>query len=520
MAGSTPTPAHLCHPPRVPNQLFSLLTTWEAARERPAYRLGGFLAGLALTAAVLALPRPEGLSAPAHGAAAVTLLMGFWWLGGVLPMAVTAMVPLIAFPALGVLPIADAAAPYADPLIFLMMGGFVLAHAMEEVGLHRRLTALLLRPAVVRVSARRVALALMIATAAVSAFVSNTATMVMMLPLALSLVEKVEGDSRTRAAFVLSTAYACSIGGVATIVGTAPNAVFVKLAQTIAGREVRFIDWMGVGVPFVVLAIPVAWLIVNTLVFRVRAGRPLPPVTMPAAGPGERAVLLVIVCCFAAWLTRSPVDLGLFEIPGWGGHLPMKVDDGFVAISAAMLLFLLPRGDVRADAGGFDDDGAEGRFLLSWRRTARVMPWSVLLLLGGGFAMAEGIQQTGLGAWLAQYAGGLAGMPPLLAVFCICVGVSFLSAFTSNTATTQMALPLLGAAAQTAGIDPILWMVPATIAASCDFTLAVGTPPNAIAAEAGGVSQADMAAAGLFLNVACAGIATFVAVVFGGWVFA
>jgi sodium-dependent dicarboxylate transporter 2/3/5 len=487
----------------------AVMERWEAAQRRAGYRLGGVVIGLAVGAVLLALPLPAGLEPAGARAGVVSLVMAGWWLAGVLPMAVTALVPLVAFPALGVLPTREIAAPYADPLIFLMLGGFVLGFAMEEVGLHRRLVAWLLAPAWVRARPTRVVGALMTATAAISGFVSNTGTMLMMLPLALALAGQVSRSARVRSAFTLSLAYACSIGGVATLVGTAPNAVFAGLARSTVGREIRFVDWMAVGVPFVVLALPIAWFVVNRLTLRLpdEPDRPLEAPARPAWSPGERPVLGVIAACFALWVLRSPMDLGFVAVPGWGGLLPAKVDDGFVAVGAALALFLIP---------GQSDEGA---FLLSWRKAARVMPWGVLVLLGGGFAMAEAIQRSGLTAWAAGLTSGLALLPGVVATLFICVGISFLSAFTSNTATTQVALPLLAAGAAAAGVPPLVWMLPATISASCDFTLAVGTPPNAIAAEAGGVSPGDMAMAGILLNVACAVVATGVAVTLGAAVF-
>lgn len=515
-----PRPA-LCHPARMADAtgMLAVLERWDALRARPAYRIAGVLAGILLAAAILTAEAPAGMSEAAQRTAAMTATMALWWVGGVLPMAVTALVPLVALPALGVAPTREAAAPYADPLIFLFLGGFVIAHAMEEVGLHRRLVAVLLGPAWVRVSPRRIALALMTAAAAVSSIINNTSAMLMMLPIALALSDG--AGKRVRAAFVLSTAYACSIGGVATLVGTAPNMVFAGLAAKMTGEEIRFVDWLAVGVPFVVLAIPVAWFVVNTVALPVPARSehvPAAPIRRPW-GEGERAVLAVLVACLAGWLFRSPLDLGFVQIPGWGGIVPVKIDDGFVAIVAALVLFLLPRRQARTLASGRDDDGDEGRFLLSWRRTAKATPWSALLLLGGGFAMADAIQDSGLSAWLAGGTEGLARLPAPLAVLGVCVGVSFMSAFTSNTATTQIALPLLGAGATAAGLDPLVWMIPATISASCDFTLAVGTPPNAIAAETGDVAPSDMAFAGVMLNVACACIAALVALVIAPLVF-
>ncbi|MBM4366327.1 MAG: SLC13/DASS family transporter [Deltaproteobacteria bacterium] len=485
--------------------MLRLLEAWDGLREKAAWRIGGVAAGVLIATAIVIGPTPGGLSEAGKRAGAVALVMALWWLGGVLPATVVALLPLVAFPLLGVMSTAEVAPGYADPLLFLMLGGFVLGHAMEEVGLHRRLVALLLRPAWVRARPDRVVLALMIATALVSGFVSNTGTMVMMLPLAVALAARVSNSERVRSAFTLSLAYACSIGGVATLVGTAPNAVFAGLAAK-AGHPVSFVQWMAVGVPFVVMALPVAWWVVNRFTLRL-PGAPDAPIVAPAWPEwqrGERAVLGVIVTCFALWISRSDVDLGFTKIPGWGSLLPRKVDDGFVAMAAALVLFLVP---------GRSDEGA---FLLSWKKTARALPWSVLTLLGGGFAMASGIQSSGLTDWVAGATSSLGALGDVPRTLLISVSVAFLSAFTSNTATTQVVLPLLAAGAAATGANPLAWMIPATIAASCDFTLAVGTPPNAIAAEAGGVRAADMAFAGIMLNFACAGIATAVVLGAGG----
>ena len=486
-------------------RLSAAVKRWDDARGLPGYRFGGLALGVGLAVLVVCLPRPEGLTVEAHRTAAVAALMAVWWLGGVLPMAVTALVPLVALPLLGIATPKEAAAPFAHPLIFLMLGGFLLGHGMEEVGLHKRLTALLLRPAWVRRSPRRVVLALMIAGAALSGMVSNTATMLMMLPLATSLAALCADDPRVRTGFVLALAYACSIGGVTTLVGTPPNAVLAGIASE-GGYEVAFGTWMLLGVPFAVLAVPMAWWVVT------RIGLPLPDRAaaieapeIPAWTPGEKPVLAVACVALLAWLTRRPV---------WSAWLPegAVVDDAWVAVLAGLSLFLIPR-------GGPDPHGE--RFLITFRRAEKALPWSVLLLLGGGFSLASAISGSGLTAWLASGMAGLGTLPPVLTAALICLGTTFLTELTSNTATTQICLPLLAAAASTAGVDPLLWMVPATVSASCAFMMPVATAPNAIACEAGRVSPGDMAYAGLVLNLCCAGLATVLAVVlvpvlFGG----
>lgn len=466
----------------------------EALQQRPAYRLAGVVVGAAVLAPFLVTAPPDGVTVAAWRTAGVAATMALWWVGGVFPSAVTGLVPLVAFPLLGVAPLREAAAPYADPLVFLMVGGFVLGHGMERVGLHERLLATLLRPASLRSSPRRVLLALMLAAALLSAFVSNTASCVMLLPLALLLAERT-GAPKGRAAFGLGLSFAVSIGGVATLIGTFPNAVLAKAAREL-GREVSFAEWMAVGVPFAVVALPIAWFVVSRLLLPSH-GLAVERPAVPPWRPGERAVLAVVGLALVAWVTRNPIDLGPVAVPGWSAAtgLGKHVDDAWVAMAAAAALFVLP---------------AEGRPLLAFRDLEKAMPWGVMFLLGGGFALAETIESTGLSGWLAGPVSALWALPAPLAIAVVCALVTFTSELTSNTATCQLVLPLLVAGATAAGQDPLPFMIPATIAASCGFMMPVSTPPNAIVAEGAGVPPADMALAGLALDLALIAVATAV----------
>ncbi|MEQ1569060.1 MAG: SLC13 family permease [Myxococcota bacterium] len=470
------------------------IEAWDAAQERPAYRAVGLALGLCVIAAAVATAPPAGLSVEAWRTAGVALAMAGWWIGGVAPTAVTALVPLVAFPVLKVATIEESAAPYADPLIFLMIGGSVLGHAMERVGLHERVVAGMLAPEWLRRGPRRVLLAMMVGGAVISSFVSNTASALMMLPIALLLADRCKVG---RSTFALGVAHAVSIGGVTTLIGTFPNAVFAKMATEQAGRPVGFASWLVVGVPFTVLALPVAWVLLARR--SLPAGTELveaPPV--PAWRPGERFVAAVWAVAAVAWVTRKPIDLGLATIPGWSNALGLGsgVDDAWVAMGAALVLFVAP--------------AAEGRPVVELRRFEQVMPWGVMFLLGGGFALATRIESTGLAAWMAGPAASLASLPGPVAVLVICAVVTLLSEVTSNTATTQLMLPLLLAGAKSAGVDPMAWMVPATIAASCGFMMPISTPPMAIAAEGGGVRPAEMAVAGFALDLVLVGIAAVV----------
>jgi sodium-dependent dicarboxylate transporter 2/3/5 len=296
-----------------------------------------------------------------------------------------------------------------------------------------------------------------------------------------------------------------------TLVGTPPNAI---LAKELPGMT--FASWMGIGVPFAALALPAAWLVVSrALPMPARFEHPYQPPERRAWTFPELAVTAVVVGAMALWLTRRPVDLGVVKLPGWSQLLadPAMVNDAWVAMGAAFLIFLIPGG---AHTGT--------RFVLPWGEAQRRLPWSVLLLLGGGFSLALGIEASGLTLWLAGATDGLqwltasdgpfAATPWLgagLAVLAICAAMTLLTELTSNTATTQIVLPVLAAGAAGAGVEPALWMVPATISASCAFTMPVATAPNAIASEAGGVSPGDMAFAGSLLNAVCVVIAAGVA---------
>lgn len=485
---------------------------WEAAQHRADYRWGGVVLGVVVGAALMLTPTPDGLSVEGQRAAAVAAVMALWWVGGVLPIALTALLPIVALPALGVGTLAQTTGRYFDPLNVLMFGGMVMGHAMERVGLHRRLVALLLAPQWVRTSPRRVLLAVMIATAALSCLMSNTATALMMTPLALTTAAIAVPDGRARTAFPLGIAYAASIGGVGTLIGTPPNAVLAGLAPTLIGETVTFAQWLAVGLPFVVLALPAAWWIVAAWTVRVPdvAAAPIVPPEREPWRPGERAVLAILAVALTAWVTRQPIDLGAVVLPGWGALFPGGLHDAWVGVAAALVLFLVPAGR-----------GADGRpaLLLSWREVDRAVPLSVLLLLGGGFAIAGALEDTAVTAWLARPFASLGALPAPVATLLLCAAMVFATELVSNTSATQIAVPLLAAAAIHADVAPLTWMIPATIAASCGFMMPAGTAPNAIATEVGGVSPADMAYAGVLVNVACVLLAALVALLVVPFVF-
>ncbi|MBN2497057.1 MAG: DASS family sodium-coupled anion symporter [Deltaproteobacteria bacterium] len=468
--------------------------------------------GPLLFAACLLLPTPADLSPLAWKVAAVALLMVCWWVSEAIPIPATSMLPLVAFPLLGVMKSEDVAPCYADHNIFLFMGGFLIALAMEKWGLHRRIALHTIRLFGSRrqdgwqASMPLLVLGFMCAAALLSMWVSNTATTLMMLPIATAVLggfdDHPAGD-RLATALLLGIAYAASAGGIGTLIGTPPNIVLAGDVKKLLQVEIGFGQWMLLGVPLVVLLVPMIWL------YLVRVAAPLPrgagriPVDLDAEiealGPvtrGEWTVLAVFGLCAAAWILRRPLI---------GPLLPF-VSDATIAMLAGLLLFVLPV-DVR-----------RGRFALDWPQALQ-LPWGVLLLFGGGFALAAGMEQSGLAAWLSQRLLVLAGLPVPLVVLATCLLMAGLTELTSNTATTIAMLPILAPAAKAMGIPPLTLMVPAAMAASCAFMLPAATPPNAIVFGTGRVRLAQMFRCGLALELVGAVLITLLVCTLSGWVF-
>ncbi len=454
----------------------------------------GLLLGPLLFAAMLLAPVPDGLSAAGWRAAAVGALMAAWWVTEAVPIAATALLPLPLFPLLGVAKIEAAAAPYANPLIFLFMGGFLLALAMQRWSLHRRIALNVVGR--VGTSPARLVGGFMAATALISMWVSNTATAVMMLPIGISVTELVlprEGEAGEEerafaAALMLGIAYAASIGGFATLIGTPPNALLAGFVRETYGYEVGFGQWMLVGVPLMLLVLPLTWLLLVRGVFRIRAreipgGRELIDREIAKLGPMSRPEWMVLVVFGAAAV--------LWVVHPFLRWVPEGVlSDAGIGMGAALLLFVLPSGRGR---GGFVLDG--GVF-------AR-LPWEVLLLFGGGLSLADALTQTGVAKWIGAGLQGVAALPLPVVVAVVCAVIVLLSEVASNTAVAAALLPVVGSLALGIGENPLLLVIPAALAASCGFMLPVATPPNAIAYGTGHVSVPQMARAGAWLDVLC-----------------
>ncbi len=474
----------------------------------------GLILGLVLFLVILFLPKPFGLDQNAQRAGAVALLMAVWWISEAVSLYVTALLPLLLFPFLSVLPIREAAARYAEPTIFLFMGGFFLAMAMQRWGLHRRMALHIIR--LVGAGPRRLLLGFMIATAFISMWVSNTATTMMLFPIGLAVISQLDPLSITKRAkreagfgttLMLGIAYAASIGGVATITGTPPNAIFVGQAELLFPHleAVGFLQWMLVGVPFVLLFLPLAWAYL-AFIFMKQPDVTAEPTQLHqelrqlgAMSRGERGVLGVFLLAVFGWVFRVDLHLGPLTIPGWATILNLGdwVSDATVALAAALLLFIIPT-NMRT-----------GEFLLTWDWAKRI-PWGVLILFGGGFCLAEGFQQTGLAEWLAGGLTELSHVPLPVLIFTLALSVTLLSEIGSNTALAAMMMPIVGAAATAMNVHPFLLMIPATMAASAGFMLPVATPPNAIVFGSGYLTISQMAKAGFVLDLLGAAIITLV----------
>ena len=449
----------------------------EEGRLAPRKTLALLVAGPALAAvARLALP-VFGLSVPASWCAAVTLLCALWWVTEPIPIPATSIIPFALFPLVGVLDHQQVATAYGHTLILLLLGGFILSMAMEKSGAHRRLALGMVR-AVGGVGGRRLVLGFMVASAALSMWISNTATVLMLLPVALAVLEQSD-DRRLDLPLLLGLAYAASVGGIGTPVGTPPNVILMGVYNEQTGLEITFPQWMKIGVPVVLVLLPLVWWWVTRSLGPSNERLVLPP---PGPWrPAERRVLTVFGLTALAWVTRSE------PLGGWTGLVGATgVGDSTVALTAVVVMFVVPDG--------------EGARLLDWE-TARKIPWGLLLLFGGGIALARAFGASGLSQALGTLLSALATWPVALMLLVICLAVTFLTEVTSNTATTSLLMPVLAAAALAAHVDPRLLMVPAAISASCAFMLPVATAPNAIVFGTDRVTTRQMAREGFVLNL-------------------
>ena len=459
----------------------------------------GLLLGPAVCITMLLGPVPADMPPSALKVAAVACLMAIWWISEAAPVAATALLPIVLFPLLGVMPTAETTTAYGNHLIFLFMGGFLIAVTMQKWNLHRRIAMHTIQA--IGVSSNRIVLGFMLATALLSMWISNTATAMMMLPIATAVINEVDqlrsageggsqGSSEIKSNFgiclMLGIAYSASIGGVATLIGTPPNAILAGMAEQIYGLKISFAGWLAFGLPLSVTMFLITWYYLTRLAY------PLNQQNVPGIGKvisaellrlgpvsrQERWVLVVFLLVASGWILR-----GLINVPALS-----MVSDASIAMAGALLLFIIPA------------DIAKREFLLDWK-TAASIPWDIIILFGGGFALAQGFIESGLSLWIAGQMATLEGTSLITLIGVATLIVIFLTEITSNTATATIMIPVLGALSVAMGLHPYSLMVPAAVAASFAFMLPVATPPNAIIFSSRTVTIPQMAKAGFWLNI-------------------
>jgi sodium-dependent dicarboxylate transporter 2/3/5 len=452
----------------------------------------GLLVGPLLAILMLLGVPPEGMTLAAWRTAAVGILMAIWWVTEAIPIPATALLPLVLFPVLGIASPTAAAAPFANPVIYLFLGGFIIALALEHCGLHRRLAIGILRVAGTRPGP--LIFGFMLATAFVSMWVSNTATVVMMLPMATAVIAlaSVPEQATTPAhadafptALLLGIAYAANIGGLGTLIGTPPNALLAGFLDASYGIQIGFAEWMVLGVPIVVLTLPISWWLLTQ--------RLHPVGSAPIAGGGaildelqgqsgsmsraEWIVGTITALTALAWVGRPILERW---VPG--------LSDTGIAVAGALLLFLVPISFRPMEVP------------LRWEHAER-LPWGVLILFGGGLSLAASVQESGLATWIGGELDGLRALPFVVVMVLVTAVVIFLTELTSNTATAAAFLPVVASFAIGIGADPLLLTIPTALAASCAFMMPVATPPNALVYGTGRITLPQMAHAGIWLNL-------------------
>lgn len=444
--------------------------------------LGPLLGAVAFTAL-----DTTGWDGAACWTAAITIVCATWWIFEPIPIPATSLLPLALLPILGILTPNEVGASYGSPLVLLLLGGFILSTAMEKSGAHLRV-ALNMVKLFGGTSSRRLVFGFMAAAAVLSMWISNTATTLMLLPVALAVLEKSDDDDLA-IPLLLGIAFAASVGGIGTPIGTPPNLLFREIYFQNTGKEIGFLTWMSWGVPVVLLLVPlIAIWLTRKLHFK-------GDFEMPKVGEwqtDERRVFIIFSLTALAWITRGQ------PFGGWSTWFDLPAaNDASVALISVIIMFLVPNG--------------KGDRLLDWESAGKI-PWGMLILFGGGIALAKAFVVSGLSGALGDLLSGMAGLPIVIVIAVICLTITFLTEMTSNTATTALMMPILAAAALAAGIEPALLMVPAAMSASCAFMLPVATAPNTIMFSTGRFPIKVMAREGFVLNFLGAIVVTAVCV--------
>jgi len=452
---------------------------------------------------------------------AIALLMAFWWVTEVIPIAITALLPVVLFPIFGVMDGKEVSSAYFNHVIFLFIGGFIVALAMQKWNLHKRIALKIL--SFTGSSPAKILFGFMFASAFLSMWISNTATAMMMVPILLSIIAKLEEYFESEdlkkysIGLLLGVAYGASIGGIATLVGTPPNLSFARIFQIMfpESPEISFSAWFIYAAPISIIFFIITWVYLYQLYKPKKVKKSLTGVkfdeqykNLGSATYEEKSVFVVFVLLALLWLTRKGLVLRGFHIPGWSELLmvPEYINDGTVAITLALILYLIPSREKK------------GKKIMDWETTSK-LPWNIVLLFGGGFALASGFKESGLSIWFGEQLSGASALHPILIVMIISFSMTFLTELTSNTATIEMLLPVLAGLAVSINVNPLILMLPATISASMAFMLPVATPPNAIIFGSNRIRIVDMARTGLVLNLLGVVIITLVTYYWGTWIF-
>lgn len=458
----------------------------------------GFFLGISVVLAALLTPEIEGLSQQAKYVAAVAILMAIWWITEAIPIFATAFLPMVLFPTMGIMPAGDTAINYGHDLVLMMISGFFLARAIEVHNLHKRIALFIIKT--LGTSRRKILLSMMLATAFLSMWIANVTAALLMLPIGIAIISKEESSSghigKFGVALMLAIAYSASIGGTATLIGSPTNLIFSGVMSKMFPEAplISFTEWLKLGLPLVVIFLPIVWLYL-TRFFKIKGSilgnKDVITEEYNALGKmsiAEKRVSIVFFLTALGWIFRENIEIGQVTITGWSNLLGLEdfVRDSTVGMLAAVVLFLLPAGnDTR---------------LLNWKQASQI-PWGVGVIVGGGYAIANGFKNTGLAEWLGNQLVFVSAYPDLLILFIV---VGFILIFTEmnpNTATANIFLPILASMAVAGNINPLLLMVPATFASSFVFMMPAGTGPNTVIFGSNRVSVFDMAKCGLGLKL-------------------
>jgi len=448
-----------------------------AEEKQPTQKLWTVYTGLILAAIAGLTPAAFGIATPICWTAAVTTLVASWWILEPVPIPVTSMLPFALFPLVGILDFKQVASSFGEHIVIFSMGGFIISTAMEKSGAHRRL-ALGMVHAVGGKGGRRIVLGFMLAVGFISLWISNIAAMLMVLPIAMAVIEESEEGHKLTVPLLLGLSYAASIGGIGTPIGTPTNLIFMAAYKHTTGNEVSFFDWMKIGMPIVILLIPLTWLVLT------RKLGPAKKIDISYPGPWrteEIRVLIVFALTALAWIFRKE------PFGGWTGLIGRPgIDDSTVALLSVVTMFFIP-------------NGSGGR-LLDWK-TANSIPWGLLLLLAGGITISKAFDSSGFSELIGRHLAGLSNLSLFAMMAVVTFGIMMLTEVTTNMAVTALSMPLLAATGTGMGIDPALLMIPAAISASCAFMLPCGTFPNAVICGTGKVSIKTMASEGAFVKL-------------------